>query len=196
MSLTTIKVNGSQKTGRQVSLPDLYAGDTKAHSVTTYHGSGASKDTAKDLAATSTVLIYDPDRQTTGTATAGSTTTLVDATLDQAADFWNGITIRVQIGDNTYTTVVEDFDGAGTLTLGELPEAVDATTDYTLFGYPLLPREAAEVSENEATLTLDPTDTQATERPGNRTVVLQLVFADGDAEALLLTCAVLAPRAT
>jgi len=71
----------------------------------------------------------------TGTATSGTTTTLVDAALTQASDFWNGAKITITSGTNAgESRFVSDFDNASsTLTFSEaFTAAIDNTSVYSL----------------------------------------------------------------
>ena len=71
----------------------------------------------------------------TGTADSGTTTTLVDNALTQAADFWNYGEITIVKGTKTYYRKVKDFDATtDTITFDvELPEAVTNTCTYTVY---------------------------------------------------------------
>lgn len=70
-----------------------------------------------------------------GTADSGSTTTLVDNALTQAADYWNYGKIQITIGSNVYWRKVKDFDaGLDKITFNvALPEAVDGSTTYQVW---------------------------------------------------------------
>lgn len=191
---TTFTLDGVAMAGKRLTLPDLYAGDIKTFEIATLIGSGASRGTAKDLDAATTILILDPDRQVSGTATAGSTTTLVDAALAQADNFWIGVTLKVTIdSQDYYTEVTDSVSATGTLTFAALPVAVGADDTYTLLGYPLVPQAAVTVVDNVADVVCSVAN-GVTARPGNRTVILRAVFDDGSAEECLASLQVLASR--
>lgn len=72
-----------------------------------------------------------------GTATGGSTTTLVDATLGGSDNDWNGALLHIYDGANAgLTRTVKVYTAAsGTLTVEEpFPVACDTTSKYILLG--------------------------------------------------------------
>lgn len=77
----------------------------------------------------------DTSYQVEGTADSGSTTTLVDATLTEADDYWNGGYLIITAGTN-YGSVrqVSDFVAStDTVTVSEAFEkAIDSTSQYRL----------------------------------------------------------------
>jgi len=91
-----------------------------------------------------------------GTADAGSTTTLDDAVLTQANDYWNHARLHIVTttdgnAPKGETSVVTDFDAAtDRLTFGELTVAVGAGDTYTVDFGTLPDREAAA---NDAIIT-------------------------------------------
>ena len=110
--------------------------------------------TWSDTTATSaTVLIYAVGEDTVGTVDAGSTTSAVaDAARTEATDFWNGMPLTFQDGDNVgLTRIISDFV-SGTLTLdvaGAALVAAPATGDqYVIRGYPIVSKVAVSPSGN------------------------------------------------
>lgn len=77
----------------------------------------------------------DANYQVEGTADSGSTTTLVDAALTQADDYWNGGYITITAGPNYgETRIVLDFV-AGTDTVSwttAMPKAITSSSTYRL----------------------------------------------------------------
>lgn len=89
------------------------------------------------------VLQYQPEdiietTQTLGTADSGTTTTLVDAILTEANDFWNNATLRILTTTDTFApqgevALVSDFDAAtDKLTFPALTAAVDTGDTYAV----------------------------------------------------------------
>jgi len=76
----------------------------------------------------------DSNYQVEATADSGTTTTLVDASLTQADDYWNGGFITITAGTNYgETRKVTDFANAtGTVTFAAMPKANDSTSQYRL----------------------------------------------------------------
>ena len=125
-----------------------------------------------------TVLIYDPEETTEGTADSGTANTLVDATRTETADLWNGVPLAIEdeTDGQVYQTEVEDYAvDTHTLTFGNLPIAegvpltVAAGDSYTLGGYPVVARTAASITDNVICYQVTPTN-GVTERP--RTLIL------------------------
>jgi len=96
-------------------------------------------------------ILYEPDSiivntGEAGTADAGAATTLDDAILTQANDYWNGARLIIVTTTDTFapqgeTSVVTDFDAAADrLTFDTLTAVIDAGDTYTIdFG--TLPNE-------------------------------------------------------
>lgn len=84
-----------------------------------------------------------------GTADAGTQTTLDDAILDQADDYWNGARLIIVTTTDTFapqgeTSVITDFDDANDrLTFDTLTAVVDAGDTYTIDFGTLPDREGA-----------------------------------------------------
>ncbi len=172
-------------------LEDLHVGDEKTIVLATNVASGDNAGDPKNVEAGTTFLCYDPDRQTSGTADSGSTTTLVDADRTEADDFWVGLPIVVvDATDNReYRTEVADFVSAThTLTFYALPLAVAEGDGYRLEGYPVLPQTAATLSENEGSIQLTPSNALGT--PGRRVLVYHADFG-ADSEEVVCTFRVL-----
>lgn len=108
--------------------------------------------------ASATFVIWDEDRPINGTATGGSTTTLVDVTLNTFSDDdLNGVTIRLKYADGKEReTVITDFVSAtGTVTFAAQPVAIAADDTYEILGTPLLGLVAASISTNKGSTTFD-----------------------------------------
>ena len=124
-------------------------------------------------------------------ADSGTTTTLVDAMLTQADDYWNGAMLIFRSGTNEgRTAIITDFD-AGTDTLTFAPAVPDAVTTE---GYVLVPGLGhADVAGTAAGLHA----TTNTAIAAVQTVVdaldtLTKAAGDGDLAAMLLDTAALA----
>lgn len=69
----------------------------------------------------------------TGTASAGNSRLLYDASLTQAADFWNYGTLEITGGNNIFMVrQVQDFAGASVLTDFPFPKAIVSGDTYQL----------------------------------------------------------------
>jgi len=166
-----------------LNLLDLRVGDLKTIKIATSIAAGDNAGEPLEPEEGSTFLCFDPDRETTGVADSGSSTTLVDANRTEPDDLWVGMTLVITDASDSreYRAEVTDFEGAsGTLTFYELPIAVAAGDAYRIEGYPLLPQTAATVSGNEASVQLTPDD--ATGTPGRRVLVYRADFG-ADSEA-------------
>jgi hypothetical protein len=166
-------------------LDDLRVGDEKTITIATLVASGDNAGDPMNPGAGSTFLCLDPDRQTGGVASSGTTTTLVDADRDEPDDFWTGVTLVVtdQTEGRQYATEVTAFDrDAHTLSFYALPVAVSEGDTYRLEGYPLLPETAAAVSGNEGSVQLTPAD--ATGTPGRRVLVYRADFGTDSEEVV------------
>lgn len=77
---------------------------------------------------------FDVADNVTGTADSGTTTTLVDATLTQSDDHWNGYTLKITGGTNVgYNRTVIDFIASSdTLKTEPFPSAIGSTSTYVL----------------------------------------------------------------
>lgn len=177
---TAWAIGDETMTTRQYDLGTIHCGDTKTLTIESIIGSGVNKGQHRDVDE-ATFLIYDPDRTKSGTATGGSTTTLVDATLTQAESFWVGMPINITIGAATYQTEITAFNATtDTLTFRAIPEAVSADDTYEILGWPTMAQAAGTVSGNTGTLVLDATN--CTDRPGYRTIVYRPTFNDAPAD--------------
>ena len=172
-------------------LDDLHVGDEKTVVIATHVASGDNAGTAKNVATGTTMLCYDPDRETCGAADSGSATTLVDADRTEPDGFWQGLSLVVTKADDgrEYRTEVTGFvQATHTLTFYGLPASVAAGDGYRLEGYPLLPRTAAARDANEGSIQLTPSN--ATGTPGRRVLVYHADFGD-DSEAVVCAFRVL-----
>ncbi len=167
----------------------LYVGDQKTLSFdTTVEG----LTTARNPNSSSTMLVLDADRDTSGTATAaGTTTSLTDsARASDAADLWNGVNLRLTKATtgHVYTMRVLDF-AAGVFTLTPCPEAIASGDTYELIGYPLLVQTAITPVANKGSVTVGPNDATAYakyqgEGPGRRAIIYRADFGT-DEETLV-----------
>jgi len=96
--------------------------------------------------ASATVLVYsdDPEDYTEGTVESATATTVVDATFNEAADYWNGLSLRFTSGDCAgEVRAIGDFDGTtGTFSLAvtgdPLPATPAAGDTFRVLGYPII----------------------------------------------------------
>jgi hypothetical protein len=172
-------------------LEDLHAGDEKTITLATNIASGDNAGAPKDVTTGTTFLCYDPDRQTSGTAESGSTTTLVDPARTEADGFWAGLPIVIvdATDDREYRTEVADSVAAThTLTFYALPISVAEGDTYRIEGYPVLPRTDASISGNEGSIQLTPSTGLGT--PGRRVLIYHADFGI-DSEEVVCTFRVL-----
>lgn len=148
-----------------IPLENLQVGETVALTIKT-----KTKKTGADKNPSSaTMAVWDPDLEVEGTATGGSTTTLVDTiVLTQADDYFNGIPAEIYDASDdgkAYQVEITDFDqGTNTITFGALPITVVAGDTYKILGTPVLTQAAATVANgNECSRQVTPSD--ATARP-------------------------------
>lgn len=76
------------------------------------------------------------ENKVTGTASAGTTTTLVDASLSQADDYWVPGMLVITSGTNSgdYREVSDFVNSTSTLTVRvPFPSAIDSSSAYTLY---------------------------------------------------------------
>jgi len=168
-----------------LNLPDLRVGDVKTIKIATSIASGDDAGQPLDPEDGSTFLCFDPDRQTSGTADSGSSTTLVDADRLEEDDLWLGMTLVVTDASDAreYRSEVTGFEQeTNTLTFYALPIAVAEGDAYRIEGHPLLPQTAATVAGNEASIQLTPDD--ATGSPGRRVLVYRADFGTDSEEAV------------
>ena len=79
----------------------------------------------------------------TGTADSGSTTTLVDSTLTQADDYWNGATLDIQTTtDNWERVIVNDFVASTDTLSWESAQATSVTASGKDFALTLYNKSA------------------------------------------------------
>lgn len=179
-----------------LKLPNLRVGDVKTITIATSVASGDHAGDPRNPQEGSTFLCFDPDRETTGVADDGSTTTLVDTDRNEADDFWVGITLVVTdaTDDREYWTEITAFDQTThTLTFYALPIAVTEGDHYRIAGYPLLPQTPATISGNQGSVQLTPSD--ATGTPGHRVLVYRADFGS-DSEEVVATFQVLPSTVT
>ncbi len=152
---------------------DRRTGDEKTLTVACSELDNTDKDPES-----ATILIFDRDRLTTGTADSGSTTTIVDSARTEDADLWIGIEITIDVASTgkTYASVVTGFVGSTTneITFNEIPVAVAEDDTYTLEGYPVMPRTAATITDNDVSKQI--TGSDATARPGKMRSVWHIDF--------------------
>ena len=113
-----------------------------------------------------TMVVWDPDQPTSGTASAGSVSTLTDTARTEANDYWNGLPIEVTdaTDDHAEQSYITDFVAAtDTLSFGTLSFTVAAGDTYRILGKPVLGQAACTVSGNEMSRSVGPSD--ATARP-------------------------------
>jgi len=172
-------------------LEDLHVGDEKTITLATSVASGDNAGEPKNVTTGTTFLCYDPDRQVSGTAESGSTTTLVDADRTEPDDFWVGLPVVIvdATDDREYRTEVVDFVGAThTLTFYALSIPVAEGDTYRIEGYPVLPRTDAGISGNEGSIQLTPSNALST--PGRRVLIYHADFGT-DSEEVVCTFRVL-----
>lgn len=168
-----------------LELGPFTVGDEKTITIATcVHETGADKDVSSG-----TFAFWDDDGRIKGMADSGSTTTLVDATLNTYDDdTFNGIPLDLRYANGTMRrTVVTDFTGSsGTLTFAAQPNAIAADDEYELLGKPLLAQTAADsISTNTASIQLTSADAFAYE--GDFPGVYRPDFGtDAQAQPLLL----------
>lgn len=138
----------------------------------------ARSDTGEDWEpATASVVVFDPDRQTSGAADSGTASTLTDDARMEGSDFWRGLSLVVEeaTSGQEYRTEIT-ASAAGALTFGALPVAVEAGDRYTIEGYPLVPQTAAAVAGNVVSYQVTPQN-GVTARPGRRVIVWTMDFS-------------------
>lgn len=144
-----------------ITLKDRMVGERRAITVETKLAVGGTDKNPTSA----TVLVYDTALSVDGTADSGTTTTLVDAALTQADDWWNGIPLQVTdaTDDHVEETEVLDFDAAtNKLTFNALTFAVAADDTYTIMGTPVLREIATGTADSgSATTLVDDALTQA-----------------------------------
>lgn len=168
-----------------LKIPDaIRSGTTHAFRIAATYATGDDVDDAKALSGCARAIFdTDPDRFTSGTASAGSTTTLTDTARNEAANFWVFATIKVTQSDVEYESEITGSTAAGVLTFHALPITVASGDTYVIEGYPLLSYAAGTVGgddSNEIRFTATPGN--ALGRPGDRRLVVQGTFSDGDIE--------------
>lgn len=123
-----------------IAMHDIITGDLlklAADRVAQAMAEGADYRVAKCLAQQSTRIRVGlaSTHRVTGTATSGSTTTLVDSAIAGAYDddFFNGGSINIHSGTNkAISRLITDFVGStGTFTVSAFPQAIDTTSVYT-----------------------------------------------------------------
>jgi len=127
---------------------------------------------------TASVLVFDPDRQTSGTADGGTASALTDDARTESDGFWRGLSLVVEdatTGQEYRTEVTAFAADTDTLTFGLLPYVVAAGDRYTIEGYPLVPQTAATMAGNVISYQVTP-ENGVTARPGRRVIIWTVDF--------------------
>lgn len=169
---------------RYIELEPRRVGDRKPLTIESVWGKG--NDTYAEGTArtpqTATFLGLDPGRPTSGTITAGTSTTFQDTGRAEANDFWNGcpVLIRKASGVNWWTEVQDYASGTQTFTIPHGPAAPEADDTYELPAYPLLPQTAASLSTNQGSYTVSSSDLLG--YAGDRVIIYRADFGDEELE--------------
>ena len=152
-------------------------------------------DWANLTVASGTVFALEADEKTEGEVDSATASTVVDATFDEADDFWNGTTLEFTSGDNEgEKREVSDFVSTGGMftlnVLGNpLPATPAAGDDFVLLGYPIIPRtdldghDHGAISTQRVTFQITPADggsstNGVTATPGRKLLILALTWSD------------------
>lgn len=143
-----------------------------------------------------TVFVLEADEKSEGSVDSATASTVVDATFDEADNFWNGVTLEFVSGTNEgEKREVSDFTStSGTFTLNVLNNALPATPsagdDFVLHGYPVVPvtdldgHDHGSLTNEQLTFQVRPDDGASstngvTATPGLKFIIFTVTWTGG-----------------